>query len=205
MAKKALIFTALAIAPAALAAPSPTSVSIGAEPSVVTYGSPTTLVGSITPAQSVKVSLSSKACGASAFKVTMTVTSNDQGAWSAVVTPALSTAYTAKAKGAKSPTVTVQVRPRVTLAKVAAHKFRTRVSAAQSFGARIALFQKRTVAGWRTLKSVLLRELASGPETIVSGKTFRSGVRRGRIVRILLTQRQVGTCYAPGISNTVRS
>ena len=203
--KKTAILAGLALAPAALAAPSPTSVTAFAQPTVVTYGSPSTITGTITPAQSAKVMLSSKPCTAASFKAASSVTSNDQGAWSAVVTPGVRTAYQAKVKGAQSSIVTVQVRPRVTLSKVAAHRFRTRVSAAQSFGGKIALFQKRTALGWRTVKSIVLVQLGSGTETIVSGKTFRSGIRARRTVRILLTQRQVGGCYLPGISNSIKT
>jgi hypothetical protein len=104
-----------------------------------------------------------------------------------------------------SSTQMVQVRPRVTLAKVARHKFRTRIAAAKSFGGKIALFQKKTLVGWKTVKSVVLVQVAAGPESVISGKTFRSGISRHRTVRILLTQRQVGNCYVTGISNSVRS
>ncbi|MBA3718497.1 MAG: hypothetical protein H0W87_09770 [Actinobacteria bacterium] len=207
MPKKTLILIALAISPAAaLAAPSPTAVSIAADPMIVTYGSPLALSGAVTPAGSVKVSVSSQACvKGQAQQSPLNVTSTAQGAWSATVTPGSRTMYQAKAKSTNSPTVTVQVRPQVALAKVGSHRFRTRVSVAQSFGAKIALFQKQTSAGWKTVKSVVLVELASGNGTIVSGKTFRSGIRAHKTVRILLTQRQVGECYLAGTSNSISS
>ena len=63
MRRKSLILVALAISPAAaLAAPSPTSVSIAAQPMVVTYGSEIRLSGMVTPAKAVKVQVSSQAC-----------------------------------------------------------------------------------------------------------------------------------------------
>jgi hypothetical protein len=133
------------------------------------------------------------------------VTSTAQGTWTATVTPGSKTVYQAKAKSTDSPSLTVQVRPAVTLAKVGSHRFRTRITAALSFGGKIALFQKRTSAGWRTVKSVVLVELGSGNGTFVSGKTFRSGIRTGRTMRVLLTQRQAGTCYLAGISNSISS
>jgi hypothetical protein len=207
MGRKALILAALAVTPAAaLAAPSPTSVSISADPLVVTYGSSAKLSGAVTPAKSMKVQVSSQTCLSGQTKQTpLNLTSTAQGTWTATVTPSAKTVYQAKAKSTESPALTVQVRPGVTLAKVASHRFRARISAGQTFGGKIALFQKRTTAGWRTVKSVVLVELGSGNGTFVSGKSFRSGIRTGRTVRILLTQRQAGACYLAGISNSISS
>jgi hypothetical protein len=207
MRRKTLILVGLAISPAAaLAAPSPTSVTIAADPLVVTYGAASKLSGMVTPAKAVKVQISSQACvTGQAQQSPLTVTSTAQGAWSASVTPASRTVYQAKAKSAESPSLTVQVRPAVALAKVGRHRFRTRISAAQSFGGKIALFQKRRSSGWKTVKSVVLSELGSGSGTVVSGKTFRSGIRAGRTVRVLFTHRQAGECYLAGMSGSIKS
>ena len=179
--------------------------SIAADPLVVTYGSATKLSGVVSPAKSVKVQLSVQACAGGQAQKSLSVTSTAQGAWTATVTPTSKTVYQAKAKSTDSQALTVQVRPGLTLAKVAAHKFRTRLTAGQSFGGKIALFQKRTSSGWRTVKSIVLVELGSGSGTVVSGKTFRSGIRAGRTLRILLTQRQAGSCYMGATSNSITS
>jgi hypothetical protein len=164
------------------------------------------LSGAVSPAKAVKVQVSGQACvTGQAQQSPLTVTSTAQGAWSATVTPTSKTVYQAKAKSSDSPALTVQVRPAVTLAKVASHKFRTRITAAQSFGGKIALFQRHASTGWKTVKSVVLVELGSGNGTFVSGKTFRSGIRTHRTVRVLLTQRQAGECYLAGISNSATS
>jgi hypothetical protein len=207
MGRKTFILAALALTPAAaLAAPSPTSVTIGADPMVVTYGSSVKLAGALSPANAMKVQVSGQACAkAQTQQSRLTVTSTAQGAWSATVTPTSKTVYQAKAKSTDSPALTVQVRPAVTLAKVASHRFRTRITAGQSFGGKIALFQRHASTGWKTVKSVVLVELGSGNGTVVSGKTFRSGVRTHRTVRVLLTQRQAGECYLAGLSNSTAS
>src|SRR5215208_5741191 len=207
MSKEALILIALAITPAAaMAAPSPTAVTIAASSMVVTYGSTTQLSGAVSPAKSMKVQVSSQSCVKGQTQQSpLTVTSTAQGAWTANVTPTSKTVYQAKAKSTDSPAITVQVRPKVTLAKVGTHMFRTRITAAQSFGGKIALFQKRTAAGWKTIKSVVLVELGSGSGTFVSGKTFRSGIRANRTVRMLLTQRQAGDCYLGSTSTSITS
>jgi len=205
--RKALILTALAMTPAAAsAAPSPTTVSIAAAPLVVTYGSATHLSGAVSPAKAMKVQVSAESCvNGQTQQSPLSVTSTAQGTWTATVTPTSKTVYQAKAKSTDSPALTVQVRPKVALAKVGAHRFRTRISAAQSFGGKIALFQKSTSAGWRTVKSVVLVELGSGSGTVISGKTFRSGIRTGRTVRILFTRRQAGTCYLGATSGSIGS
>ena len=146
-------------------------------------------------------------CGATTFKnlgQPLSVSSN--GAWSLPATPTMRTVYRAKAKNATAD-VTVAVRPKVSLTKIGAHRFSVRIVAARSFAQRIALFQRRSATGWATVKSISLLNVISGQQapTVVSGKDFRSGVARGKRVRILLTQGQVGLCYAPGISSTIRS
>lgn len=205
MGRKALILTALAMTPAAaIAAPSPTTVSIAADPLVVTYGSATHLSGAVAPAKAMKVQVSAESC-VNGQTQPLSLTSTAQGTWTATVTPTSKTVYQAKAKSTDSPALTVQVRPKVALAKVGTHRFRTRISAAQSFGGKIALFQKSTSAGWRTVKSVVLVELGSGSGTVISGKTFRSGIRTGRTVRILFTRRQAGMCYLGAASASIGS
>jgi hypothetical protein len=200
----AVVTLALSVA-AASAKSGPTKVTIAAQPTIVTYGSQTTLSGTVTSQQTgPKVTVMSESCGTTSFKTLTSVTAATGGAWSTVIQPAMRTAYQAKSKNATSPTVTVQVRPMVTLAKVGAHRFRARVLAAESFAGRIALFQRQGAVRWVTVKSVALRQLGTATSgTIVSGKTFRSGVRKGKVMRILLTQRQAGACYLRGISNTL--
>ena|SRR5215210_6512469 len=198
----------LALSTAAASAKEPLSVTLTAQPAVVTYGSSTTLSGAVSTKQvGVKVTVTAQPCGQSAAKTLTSLTTATQGTWTTATQPTVRTAYQAKAKNATSSLVTVQVRPRVTLAKAAAHRYRVRVFAAQSFAQRIALFQRRTASGWRTVKSVTLQNVIADQSapTLVSGMNFRSGIRAGKRVRVLLTQRQVGACYLPGVSNTIRS
>jgi hypothetical protein len=114
------------------------------------------------------------------------------------------TSYQATAKEAQSPVVMVQVRPLMTLTKVKTHVFRVRATAAKNFAGKVALFQKRTARGWKTVKGVHLAQISVSAQTYVSGQTFRSGLRH-RLVRVILTSGQVGNCYQAGISNSVRS
>jgi len=206
--KKTIILVALVAAPAALAAPQPTTVSIAAQPSVITYGSSTALSGAVTPAESVHVSVATETCLNPPPQVEngapLEVKSATNGAWSLAVSPQVQTSYQATAKEAQSPVVLVQVRPLVTLVKVRSHMFRVRVTAAKNLAGKVALFQKRTTAGWKTAKSVQLAQISVAAQSYVSGQTFRSGLKH-RTVRVMLAHGQVGNCYLAGISNSVRS
>lgn len=208
MMKRLIVLIALAAAPAALAAAQPKAVSIDALPNIVTFGSPTTLTGSVTPAQAVEVHVASTLCLNAPTRVErsapLSLKSGADGSWSAIVAPQVRTSYQATAKGAQSETVMVQVRPRVTLVRLSRHVFRTRAFAAKSFAGRNVLFQKRTAVGWTTVKRVTLHLLSSSTDAVVSGRTFHSRVSVRRTVRILLPQIVAGNCYAPGISNSVR-
>jgi hypothetical protein len=206
--KKTIVLVALVAAPAALAAPQPTAVSIAAQPTVITYGSSTALSGAVTPAESVHVSVAAETCQNPPSQVEngapLEVKSATNGAWSLTVSPQVQTSYQATAKEAQSPVVVVQVRPLVTLIKVRSHTFRVRVTAAMNLSGKVALFQKRTSVGWKTVKSIQLAQIAVDAQSYVSGQTFRSGLRH-RTVRVLLAHGQVGNCYLAGISNSIRA
>jgi hypothetical protein len=114
-------------------------------------------------------------------------------------------------KSATSAPLTVKVRPRVRLRKLAAGKFRAAVSAAQSFAGKRATFQRYspTLRRWVALRRFTLR--AAGATTLplnpttLSRATFRSKVKRRLRVRVVLPKTQVGACYVAGVGNVIRS
>jgi hypothetical protein len=56
------------------------------------------------------------------------------------------------------------------------------------------------------VKRVLLQANTTGvAPTVITSATFRSRIRARLRVRVVLGQAQVGSCYAPGRSNTIRS
>jgi hypothetical protein len=82
------------------------------------------------------------------------------------------------------------------------------VTAAQSFAGTYASFQRYNgvLHRWVALKVVALRKgAAAAAPTVITSASFRSTVTTGLRVRATLAQRQVGSCYAAGLSNTVRS
>ena len=117
-------------------------------------------------------------------------------------------AYTVKFKNSTSRAATIKVDPRLRLGKVARHRYMLRVFAAQSFAGKYATFQRYRLAlrRWVNVKRVLLRANATGvAPTVITSVRFRSRIKAGLRVRVVLGQTQVGSCYLAGRSNTIRS
>jgi plastocyanin len=187
----------------------PAGVTLAASPLLVTYGGRTTLSGSVsTGAGNEKVSVLAQPCGSASASTLTSVTTAAGGAWSVATQPLRITTYTARWKSATSTAVTVKVRPRLTLGKVAAHRYSVRVYAGDSMAGKVVFFQRYAAAlrRWVTVKRVVL---GVGPSavapTVVSAKTFTASVRARTKVRALITQAQVGGCYAPNRSNVIYS
>ncbi len=194
-------------APAAPAAPE--SISLTAKPLLTIYRGRVTLSG-ILSTQKIgeNVGVLAQQCGASAAPKIGTVQTTTGGAYTLTAQPLRNTAYTAKAKKITSSAVTVRVSPRLRLAKVAPRRYSLRVFAAQSFSGKYASFQRYngTLRRWVAVKSVLLRANSTGvAPTIVTAASFRSTIKAGLRVRVTLSQARVGSCYAPGLSNTILS
>ena len=185
------------------------SLSVSAKPVLVTYGSQTVLAGTLSTGQvGENVDALAQPCGAPSTTKTATVQTTAGGAYTATVKPMMSTAYTTKSKATTSSVISVRVRPRLRLVRVAAHRYMLRVFATRSFAGKYASFQRYngTLGRWVALKRVVLKANSTGvAPTVITSRSFRSSVRGGLRVRTTLGQAQVGTCYAPGLSNTVRS
>jgi hypothetical protein len=59
------------------------------------------------------------------------------------------------------------------------------------------------VRRWATLKRVTLGASTPTAGTLVTPANFRSRIRRGWRLRVLLPQAQAGACYLAGPSNTL--
>ncbi len=190
-------------------AAAPETLSLAAKPLIVVYGGKTTLSGAVsTQKVGENVDLLGTACGETAASKVTTVATTTGGVFSALVQPLKHTAYTAKLKNTSSQPVTVRVRPRLRLGKVALKRYSLRVSAAQSFAGKYATFQRynAALARWVNVKRVLLRANSTGvAPTVISSVTFRSAVPARVKIRVILPQLQVGSCYLAGRSNVILS
>ena len=183
--------------------------SFKATPKSVLYGGKSALAGKLASGQSGQtLNVLAQECGATKPSKVATVTTTAGGAFSYTAQPTTRTAYSVSNKGATSGAVTVTVMPSVKLKKVGKHRFSVQVSAAQSFVGKVATFQRfrSKLHRWVKVKRVTLKASAAGTApTVVTSAKFRSGIKAGVKVRITLGPKQVGSCYATGRSNTIRS
>jgi plastocyanin len=187
----------------------PESVTLQAAAPIVTYRASVAVSGQHNPAKAGdSIDVLAQQCGSNAPTKLATVLTTATGSFSTTAQPLMNTAYSAKTKSATSAAATVRVRPLVRLSRVAAHRFTLRLTAAQSFAGAYASFQRYngTLHRWVALKVVPLRAgAAAAAPNVTTAASFRSTVKTGLRVRATLAQRQAGSCYAAGVSNTVRS
>jgi len=185
------------------------SITLAAQPLILTYGASAALSGKhSTGAAGVGVDVLATQCGTNAAAKLTTVQTTAGGVFATSTVPRMNTAYSAKVKNVTSNTVSVKVRPRLALRRVAAHRYAIRLTAAQSFAGKYASFQRYngTLKRWVSVRSVLLKASSTGvAPTVASTATFRSPIRAGLRVRMTLPTAQTGGCYAAGTSNTISS
>lgn len=185
------------------------TVTLAAEPRIVRYGRATALSGKISTARANEtVSIFAQRCGATASTKIGEAKTEANGSWAFATRPLDRTVFRAQWGSVASDPVTVRVRPRIALAKVAAHRYRVRVFAARSFAGRNVSFQRwnATRRVWVHVRWVRLVDTGLGVEpTVISGRSFRSSVAPGRRVRIRMGATVAGTCYLPNSSNAIFS
>jgi hypothetical protein len=135
--------------------------------------------------------------GDGSFERIATVLTDATGSWSLTVRPRISTAYKGIWNGSTSSTVTVGVRPGVSIRAVSRHRIATHVTGARSFAGRVVQLQRRLGDGaWRTIGR---KRLNSGSSTV-----FSPSLRRGRTtLRIAFSVNQAGGGYLGGFSRAI--
>ena len=183
------------------------SISLAASPRLVAFGGKVALSGTLSNHKSGEnLDVLALQCGSSAASKVLTVQTTTNGAFSAAVQPLMNTTYTVKVRNTTSNTTSVSVRPTVRIGKIAPHRYSVRVNAASSLAGKYASFQRYNGTRWIAVKTVLLAANSTGvAPTVTSSATFRSTVKTGVRVRVVIGQAQVGGCYLPGISNTILS
>lgn len=183
----------------------PTTITVAANPVLMIFGGRTAVTGTIAnlPAGQ-NVDLEAQPCGSNAA----TKLGSFPGTFSYTTSPQQNTVYTGKSRTTTSNAVTVRVRPALQLSKVAPHRFALRVSAAQSFAGKYAGFQRYngTLKRWVAVRTLTLKASTAGvAPTVLSTAAWRSSIAARVRVRVVMGAAQVGTCYAPGLSNTISS
>ena len=171
------------------------------------YGGQSTLSGMLSSHKvGENVDVFALGCGTAGPVKVATVQTTTNGAYSVAVQPLLNTSYTVKVRNATSPATALTVRPRLHLGKIAPHRFAPRVSASTTFAGKYTSFQRYTGSRWVYVRTSLLRPSSTGVlPTVVTTGPFSSAIRTGIRVRAVVGQAQVGSCYRPAISNSIRS
>jgi hypothetical protein len=175
------------------------SVTISLSRPSVVYGGSVTLSGKVSNSKAGEtVDVLAEAFGASSFSSLGSVSTTSGGKWTDVVKPTIETAYRATWKSATSSTVTVKVRPLITLTlmNLAAGRFSTKATAARSFAGKFVLVQRLTSTGVATLKKVTLDAGSSA--------TFRVRLHKGRSrLRVVMPTSQTAPGYITGKSKVL--
>lgn len=173
-----------------------------ARPAVV-YGSSVQLSGSVSNHQAGEfVLVFGRPYGTPAFSQVDTTTTTTKGAWSYTASPAIQTSYQARWGAVTSATVTVKVRPKITLAlesrTATRGTFSVQVQGNRPFSGKRVLIQRITTSGPTTVKSVKLAANSSSTFTI---KLPGTRVR----VRAVMPTSQAAPGYIAGYSNVWKS
>ena len=185
----------------------PASVTLRSSKTILIYGGSATLSGTVSSAKTGEhVAIVAQPCGQAAFSQLTGLSTTTGGAFSYVVMPTLNTNYQAKWKTATA-MVTVKVRPRVRLARLAAGRFSAKVTAATPFTGKYVFFQRysSSLSRWVAVKRVYLKTTTGTAPLVVTSAAFRAKVKARLRVRAFMPQTQVGACYAAGIGNVIRS
>jgi plastocyanin len=175
----------------------PPSLTLGVASPIVFYGDQTTITGAVSNGKANEaVMILAQPFGSSA-QLIATLMTGTGGSFAYTTSPTLLTAYSAKWKTTSSQTVTVQVRPRLTLTRNSTRLF-AKVAATPSYAGRFIYLQRRSSFGqWVTVDKLKL-----GP---LSGRIFKAPHHKGTFIyRVYITTNQAGTGYLDSWSNSVR-
>ncbi|MFL5921249.1 MAG: hypothetical protein ACJ75Q_13470 [Gaiellaceae bacterium] len=204
----AVCIAAAAVAAAAVAAP-PVTLTLTANPTSVAYGKPVAFSGQVsTKKANQQVVLEGTACGAKSATKAATVKTTANGNYTVSVTPALGTTYRANFKNGTSQAVVISVKPLLELKRVSRGSFTANVTAGQALTGKFVLFQryKKLRKRWVQVKRLALKTSVPGTKpTVVSSVSFKSKLRVGTRVRVMISKAQAAPCYLPATSKSIRA
>ena len=175
----------------------PASVTLGVAEPIVVYGTQTTLTGTVSNGQGGEtVTISSQKFGEAASQRLSTTTTGAGGGFALTVAPTIQTTYVATWKGASSQSVTVQVRPKLTLQPFEGRMY-AKVAGPAAYAGHFIYLQRLTPLGWISVAKYKL-----GP---LSGRIFTLPRRCGvTTYHVYLSADQAGGGYLDGWSGTQR-
>ncbi len=171
------------------------AVTINASTSTVVYGGSTTLSGAINSQTAGEpVTLTAQSQGKSTQSVDQVATTSG-GGYQFGVSPTIQTTYQSHWRTADSPTVTVNVAPRVGLGR-SGNVFIAKATSDLSYSGHFVWIQRHYGFGWKSVKRVFL-----GAN---SRAVFRLKLPHGRtMLRLVMPTGQAGAGYVAGLSRTI--
>src|SRR5918996_4983145 len=180
------------------------AVTLAASRTTLIFGGEVVLSGSIsTRLAGQPVTLVARPFGGGVERVGLTT--GTDGVWRYEAQPRIQTAYSAEYLTSTSASTTVNVRPRVSLRKVAATRFAVTVVAGRSFAGKVGYVARWSVRSqrWVTVRRFTL--VRSKTSSTVSVASIRVRVSRKTKLRAFLSQAQVQPGYVTGYSNFIRA
>jgi hypothetical protein len=182
----------------------PATVTIAASRTTLIFGGEVVLSGSISSRLAGQpVTLVVRPLGGAVERVVLTT--GTDGVWRYEAQPRIQTAYTAEYRSSTSASTTINVRPRISLRKVAARRFAVTVVAGRSFAGKIGYVARWSVRSQRWVLVKRLTLVQSATSSTVSIASVRLRVSRKTKLRAFLSQAQVQPGYVTGYSNFIRA
>jgi plastocyanin len=177
------------------AKPTPPAVALTTTAAIVTFGEVAPLSGTVSTGKANEtVTIFGRQIDQPSFVQVATVLTGPGGTFTYNAAPQIQTAYQARFKTSVSAELSVLVRPKLRFLGSARY-LSVRVLAARSFAGHFVVLQRRTGAGW------------------ISVRVYRLGKRSGRVFavprhaglyRVALNSRQAGPGYLASLSGTQR-
>jgi hypothetical protein len=174
------------------------AVTLVASATTVVHHGAVTLSGTVSSGRANEsVTIYAQPFGLGSFAALATVLTRAGGAWTLIVTPTIATTYKSVWNGNTTSTISVAVRPAVSIRSLTRLRFATHVTAERRLVGRTVQLQRRLPGGrWQTIARAHLNRGSSA--------VFRPTLRRGRwTLRVAISINQAGSGYLAGFSRTI--
>jgi hypothetical protein len=175
------------------------AITLVASATTVVHRDAVTLSGKVSSGrENESVTIYAQPFGLGSFAAVATVLTRAGGSWTLIVRPTIATIYKSVWNGNSTSTISVAVRPAVSIRSLPGLRFATHIAAERRLVGRTVQLQRRLLDGrWQTIARAHLNRGSSA--------VFRPALRRGRwTLRVAISVNQAGSGYVAGFSRTIR-